>query len=95
MTRQMTAIAVSVAVLVTGVAAPGSIAWLLVISGLTAAVCLAFAAQRLEADQYSPWQLIALGQLLNGLGNMVIAFDTQRWATAPDWVSSVYSSSYS
>jgi hypothetical protein len=89
MTRQKTAVAVSLAALLLGLLFPGLVGWLLVIAALSAAVCCSFAAQRLEPVVAVPWSLIALGQLLNGLGNMVIAFDTKKWVEAPDWVSSV------
>lgn len=89
MTRQATAIAASVIVLVVGFAAEATIGWLLVGSGLAAAMACAFASQSLTPGARAPWQLIALGQLLNGLGNMVIAFDAERWVDSPDWVSAV------
>ncbi|WP_064442376.1 hypothetical protein [Hoyosella altamirensis] len=89
MTRQATAIAASALALAIGFSVDGSIGWLLVASGLAAAMACAFASQSLASGVRAPWQLLALGQLLNGLGNMVIAFDSQRWVDSPDWVSAV------
>jgi hypothetical protein len=89
MTRQTTAIAVSVVVVATGLFVPETVGWLLVIAGLAAAVWCAFAAQRLAPELRMPWYLLAFGQLLNGLGNMMIAFDSTKWVSAPDWVSAV------
>lgn len=89
MTRQATAIAATVVALIVGLTVEGSIGWLLVASGLAAAIACAFASQTLAPGVRAPWQLLAMGQLLNGLGNMVIAFDAELWVDSPDWVSAV------
>ncbi|MCE5291852.1 MAG: hypothetical protein LLG14_21795 [Nocardiaceae bacterium] len=89
MTRQTTALTMSVVAVAIGLFLPATVGWLLVIAGLTAAVSCAFAAQRLAPELRMPWFLLAFGQLLNGLGNMMIAFDSTKWVSAPDWVSAV------
>lgn len=87
MITQGTAIVASVSALAMGLIFPDSVAWLLVVAALAAAFYCTFAAQRLTPEHAGPWYLLSLGQLLNGLGNMVIAFNTKQWVDAPDWVS--------
>jgi diguanylate cyclase (GGDEF)-like protein/PAS domain S-box-containing protein len=75
--------------LVCGLTRPSTVGALLVVSALAAAVACAYGARRASSVDRHGWLLIGFGQLLNALGNVAIAVDSEAWFEQPGWLTTV------
>src|SRR5262245_4905184 len=88
-TLRVVAIVASIAMIGVAMAVPSTVGQMLVASAAAAGVVGLVAAMRSTGNDRTAWLLLAVGQLLNGIGNIAIAYHKDAWFAAPDWFSSI------